>query len=170
MTSTALVEHAALVPLALVLVVLGSTLIGHLVLRRRPRLLTALLGLALLPVVVLTLVPSGTSRGDDVGCTVQFAVPTLGSVELLANVALFLPPALLGTLLTRRPLLVLAAAAALSGAIEALQALVPALGRACDTNDWLMNTAGASVGVALAVVLLALTDRREDGRMPAQPR
>ncbi|NEK92954.1 VanZ family protein, partial [Modestobacter muralis] len=95
--------------------------------------------------------------GEGVGCTVQFALPTLGSVELLANVALFVPPAVLGTLLTRRPLTVLLVAAGASVAIEALQALVPALARACDTNDWAMNSAGATIGVLLAAVVLALS-------------
>lgn len=92
-------------------------------------------------------------------CVVQFSVPTPGSVELLANVALFLPPAFFATLATRRPLVVLAAGAGLSAAIEALQALVFAIGRACDTNDWMMNTIGVAVGVLLALGTIRLRGR-----------
>jgi VanZ family protein len=42
-------------------------------------------------------------------------------------------------------------------AIEALQALVPAIGRACDTNDWAMNTMGTLLAVLLAAATVALT-------------
>ncbi|MFQ1003018.1 VanZ family protein [Modestobacter sp. SSW1-42] len=166
MITNALLDHAALVPLGLLAVAAGCVLLGWVALRSR-RLTGALLGASLLPVVALTLVPAAASRVDDVRCTVQFALPTLGSVELLANVALFLPLAFSGTLLTRRPLRVLAAAAGASATIEALQALVPLLGRACDTNDWLMNTTGAAVGAALAAGVLTLASRRPRDRAPA---
>ena len=115
--------------------------------------------LSLLPLVALTLVPAAAARVDDVRCTVQLALPTLGRVELLADVALFLPPAFLATLRSRRPVPVLAVAAAASAAVEALQAVVPALGRACDTNDWAMDVGGAAVGVLLARGVLALSRR-----------
>ena len=158
MITDALLDHAALVPAALLLVCLGSALLGHALLRaRRARtLLGAVLGLSVLPVLALTLVPAARPAGEGAGCTVQFALPTPGSVELLANVALFVPPAVLATLLTRRPLLVLLVAAGASAAIETLQALLPA----CDTNDWAMNTAGAAIGVLLAIGVLALSRPR----------
>jgi hypothetical protein len=157
--TNALLDHAGLVPLALLAVAVGCVLLGWVALGSR-RLTGTLLGASLLPVVALTLVPTATSRVDDVRCTVQFALPTLGSVELLANVALFLPPAFFGALVTRRPVWALAAATGASVAVETLQALVPVLGRACDTNDWLMNTLGATVGVLLAVGALAAASRR----------
>jgi len=72
-----------------------------------------------------------------------------GGTDLLRNVLLFLP---LGFLLHRRtrfgvagPLLV---AAALSGAIESLQWLIP--GRTTSLTDLAANTAGAAIGLALA--------------------
>ena len=52
--------------------------------------------------------------------------------------------------------MVLAALIGLSVSLEALQALVPGLGRSCDTNDWLSNTIGAAVGTGLAAAALAL--------------
>ena len=63
-------------------------------------------------------------------------------------------------LATRRPLLLLVAGTALSVAVEAFQAAVPALGRSCDANDWTMNTAGTVAAVLVGGAMLALTDRR----------
>jgi VanZ family protein len=99
-------------------------------------------------------VPSPTAGRSFASCTVQFFLPSSTTVELLANVALVLPAALFATLALRRPLVVLAAATGCSAAVEAVQALVPAIGRACGTNDWLMNTIGIAVGVALATATL----------------
>ena len=39
---------------------------------------------------------------------------------------------------------------------EAVQALVPAIGRSCSTNDWLSNSIGAAIGAALAALALRL--------------
>ena len=162
MISTFLVDHSAAVPGALLLVAAVCVGVGAVVLRRGPhRLLGWLAGAALLPVAALTLSPT-THRAFEV-CAVQFSVPRLGSVELLANVALFVPPVFFAAAATRRPLLVLAAGTGLSAAIEALQAAVPALGRSCDTSDWAMNTAGAVLGALLAA---AVSRRWAPGRGP----
>jgi hypothetical protein len=64
---------------------------------------------------------------------------------------------------------VLAAGAGLSAGIEAVQAAVPAIGRACDTNDWAMNTLGVAVGVLLARGTLAFLDRAADRRTDPAP-
>ncbi|MGY2130094.1 VanZ family protein [Blastococcus sp. SYSU DS0617] len=161
-----LLDHSALVPGVLALVGLLCAVIGHATLRRYgsgSRVLWALAGSSLLVVVALTLAPTGRgASGRD--CTVQFALPTLGSVELLANVALLLPAALFAALATRRPAAVAVAGSLLSAAIEAAQALAPAVGRACDTNDWLMNSLGVVTGVLLAGATIALTDRTAPGR------
>lgn len=111
----------------------------------------------MLPVVALTLVP--TSRDLVVGCAAEWSFPKLGAVELMANLVLFVPPALLLGVALRRPLLVLVAASATSALIEVLQAFATALGRSCSTNDWLYNTLGAALGAAIA--LAALRARRE---------
>jgi hypothetical protein len=129
---------------------------------------TALALLSLVPVVALTRVPA-PGRAYEV-CAVQFSVPTLGTVELWANVAVFFPPVFFATLATRRPLLMLAAGAVLSAVLEAVQALVPAIGRACDTNDWAMNTTGTVVAVLLAAATIALADRGRSARITAERR
>lgn len=157
MITTLLVEHSALVPLLLLLVAVVCVGVGWWAVRHRGA--GVLAGLSLVPVLALTLIPAGGNRLDHVLCVAQFSVPTLGSVELLANVALFLPPAFFATLATRRPLVVLAAGVGLSAAIEALQAVVFAIGRACDTNDWMMNTIGVAVGVLLALGTVRLSSR-----------
>lgn len=156
-----LLDNSALVPVVFLLVTVLCVGVGYLVLRIRRherRILWGLAVLSVLPVVGLTLVPAA-SRVDRVVCVAQFAVPTLGSVELLANVALFVPPVFFATLATRRPLSMLLAGAGTSAAIEAVQAVLPVIGRACDTNDWAMNTAGTVLAVVLASGTIAL-DRR----------
>jgi VanZ like protein len=130
--------------------------VGYLFLRRRP-VLWALAAVSTVPVVALTLVP--TSGRSFAFCVVQFSVPTLRTVEPLANLALLFPLVFFATLASRRPLLMLAAGVVLSAAIEVFQGLVPALGRACDTNDWAMNSAGTVVAVLLASILIALAGR-----------
>ena len=114
--------------------------------------------MSLLPVVALTLVP--VDRELFARCTVQWALPTPGRVELMANVVLFVAPVLLAGVATRRPAMVLVGAAGLSAGLEAFQALVPAIGRSCDTSDWLCNTIGAAVGAMLAGISLRLARRR----------
>ena len=134
--------------------------IGYALLRSRrvgTRGLWLLVVVSALPILVLTLAPSGNNT--DVGCTVQVDAPTLGRIELVANIALFVPLAFIATLATRRPFLVLAAASGLSAIIEGVQAVAPVIGRACDTNDWLMNTLGAIVGVLLACGTIAIAGR-----------
>ena len=164
MISTFLVAHHDLVPVVFLLIALACLGVGYLALRH-PRsgrwTLWALLALAALPVIALTLVPTSISRPDDLVCTVQFSVPTLGGVETLANIALFFPLTFFAALATRRPLLVLVAGSGLSAAIEALQAVAPAIGRACDTNDWMMNTIGTAVGVLLAWVTMTVAKGRD---------
>lgn len=158
MITDVLVEHPWLAPAALVLLVvlgpvLGTRLVG------RPRLAWWLTGVSLLPVVALTLVP--VDRELFARCTVQWALPTPGRVELMANVVLFVAPVLLSGIAMRRPAPALAAGIALSAGLETLQAVVPAIGRSCDTNDLLSNTIGAVIGAVLAAVALrAARDRQ----------
>lgn len=154
--STILAEHPWLTTVTLaVLVVVGPLLGAWLVGRRRST--AVLLGLALLVVAALTLVP--TSRDLERGCWVEWTVPTPGAVELVANVILFVPVVLLLGVLLRRPVVAFVVASAASVLVEAVQALAPALGRSCSTNDWLSNTIGAALGALLAAISLALHRR-----------
>jgi VanZ family protein len=127
--------------------------------RRGGPILWALTGASLLAVLALTLVPSGYDTRDEIWCTVQIVAPTLGRIELVANIALFFPLAFFATLASRRPLVVLVAGTGLSAAVEGIQAVAPVIGRACDTNDWVMNTIGTVVGVLLAVGTMAVARR-----------
>jgi glycopeptide antibiotics resistance protein len=160
MITDSLLDHSAFVPGALALVGLVCAAVGYAALRSGrygSRVLGALAAVSLVAVLALTLVPTG--RTSSRGCTVQFAWPALGSVELLANVALFLPLALFAALATRRPAAVAVGGSALSVAIEVVQSQVTAIGRACDTNDWAMNSLGVLIGALAAGALLAITAR-----------
>jgi hypothetical protein len=157
-----LLEYPWLAPTGLgVLIVLGPFLGGLLL--RRPKLAWLLTVASLLPVALLTLVP--VDRELFARCILQWSLPTPGRVELMANVVLFVGPALFAGIATRRPLRVLAVLSGLSVALEALQALVPGLGRSCDTTDWLSNTIGAAIGASLAAA--ALIFNRVQANRPA---
>jgi glycopeptide antibiotics resistance protein len=162
MITNFLLDHSALIPATMAVIAIVCVVVGYLLLRARRRyvhrILWTLAGLSLLPVAALTLLP--TSGRSFVFCAVQFSIPTLGSVELLANAALFFLPVFFATLATRKPLLTLATGTALSAAIEIIQALLPAIGRSCDTNDWAMNTAGTAVAAILASSTMAFTRRK----------
>lgn len=151
MITTVLVEHPWLSPVALVLLGVLGPLLGRR-LASRPRLARWALAASLVPVALLTLVP--VDRTLFMRCETAWSLPTFGRVELAANVVLFVVPALLAVVVTRRPLVALAALSGLSVVIEAVQALVPALGRSCSTDDWLSDTIGAVIGVALGRLAL----------------
>ncbi|WP_447646208.1 VanZ family protein [Nocardioides zeae] len=153
MITTILVEHPWLSPAALALLVILGPLVGRLV-ADRPGAAWSLAGLATVPVVVLTMLP--TDRRAFERCEVAWALPTVGRVELAANVVLFVAPVLFAVVATRRPLLVAAAGSGLSALVETVQALVPVLGRSCSTNDWLSNSIGVVIGAVLGVVALRL--------------
>ena len=156
MITTFLVEHPWITTVGLAAcMVLGPALGYWLV--DRPQLTRSLAMAAVIPVAVLTLAP--TSRDLEVGCAAEWSFPTFGSVELMANVVLFVPPVLLLGVALGRPLLVLLGATVTSGLVELLQALVPALGRSCSTNDWLSNTLGSVLGAALAALVLEVSSR-----------
>ena len=148
-----LLERPWMSPAALTLLIVLGPFAGAW-LSRRSRLAWLLCAGALVPVALLTLVP--VDRELFGRCTLQWALPTPGRVELMANVVLFVAPALLAGVASRRPLVVLVALSGLSGAVEALQALVPGLGRSCDTTDWSSNTIGAGTGAGLAAAALSL--------------
>nr|WP_242679848.1 VanZ family protein [Nocardioides sp. IC4_145] len=87
-------------------------------------------------------------------------MPTPGRVELAANVVLLVAPALLAAVASRCPALAVLGASLLCAAIETLQAVVPALGRSCSTDDWLSNTVGAVTGGLLGWLALTLARNR----------
>lgn len=156
MITTFLVAHPWLSPAALLALAVLGPATGRRVADRPPAawLLTAL---ASLPVAVLTMLP--TDRRAFERCEVAWTLPTVGRVELAANVVLFVAPALFAAVATRRPVVALVLASGASALVETVQALVPAIGRSCSTNDWSANTVGATLGVLLGAVALHLAAR-----------
>ncbi|TDS75821.1 VanZ like protein [Amnibacterium kyonggiense] len=148
-----------------IIALVGFAVVGPLVgarLVHRRRITIVLLAASVCTVLGLTLVPDG-DPSTAVACAVGLPYLSLTSVESLSNVLLLAPTALLAGVLLRRPVAGAAGAIAVSAIVEATQALVPAIGRACDTSDLLTNALGALVGGVLAFVALALARRRTAG-------
>ena len=119
----------------------------------------ALTVLALVAVLGLTLYPEA-APSSAVGCTAGLPYLSPTAVESIANVLLFVPVSFLVGIRWARPLLAITSGVALSAVIEAVQALVVGIGRACDTGDWVTNSIGAVIGGMLALAALALAQRR----------
>jgi hypothetical protein len=152
--STILVENAALVRILFWVAVSVCAILGWALFRSRKAVaLTVLTVVGLIGALALTVSPSDGVRYAF--CTVQFSVPFQG-IDTLANVAMMVPLTLFAALRFRRPLLVFATVTGLSAVIELVQALIPALGRSCDTNDWFMNTVGAAVGALIAITVIVV--------------
>lgn len=147
-----LLLHPVRVWIALAIIAAVCLGVGGWVLRhpRRGRELAwAVSGLALLPILALTLMP--VTRELYAVCVVQFELPTSLRVgDVLANLVLFVPVAWFATLASRRPVVILLLGSLVSAALEAVQAAIPAIGRSCDTNDWFNNTIGVAIGVLAA--------------------
>lgn len=142
----------ALVPAALLNRPVGRLLRAHWV-------VGFLLLLALGGVVTLTLLPDTrgpfweNSRYAVQACVLDGAGPRplselLTATQSSLNVALFVPVGLAAALAGTRPraLLVLLGAVALPFAVEWVQYVVPALGRACDAQDVWDNLFGLALG------------------------
>ena len=166
MIATFLVQYPWLTTVALLATVLVAPLAAY-ALATRPGLTRLLLVSSVIAVLVITLYPESSARPAP-GCAVSWSLPTLGAVELIANIVLFVPPVLLAAVLTGRPFVAALVGSALSVLIEASQAAAPVLGRACDTGDWLQNTIGAVLGALLAAIGLAV--RRRISRRAASAR
>ncbi len=158
MLSTYLAAYTWLAP-AIVATELIVGLLLACVLVARPRVAWTLAAVAVAATLALTLYPSG--RASGVGCTFDVELLLLAP-EPLANIALFVPVALLVAVATGSPFRGVLAGAALSAAIEVVQAIAPIIGRACTADDWLANSIGAALGAGVAALGLLL--RRRAGR------
>ncbi|WP_166404804.1 VanZ family protein [Labedella endophytica] len=114
--------------------------------------------LGLIVVLGLTLSPVGGLEGD--GCATDASSP----LDDVPNVLLFFVPVLFAVVATRRPLTMLLAGPAVSVAIEFAQDVLPELGRRCDVNDVLANSAGAAGGVLMGAIILLTTFIGRRGR------
>lgn len=126
---------------------------------RHRRVAGGLLIAAAVVVAGLTLYPDG-APGSAVTCAVEWPYLAPTAVESTANVLLFVVPTFLLAVWWRRPLVAIGVGVGTSAVIEAVQALVPAIGRACDTGDWVTNGIGAVIGGAVAAVGLVWARRR----------
>lgn len=151
MLSTILAAYPWLAPAALAAIVLVCPLFGALLVGRR-RSAWILAALTALAVLLATLSPTG--RELEVGCVLELEA-RLTAPEPLANVVLTVPLALLVGVATRKPALGAAVVVALAVAIEAVQALAPALGRSCAADDALANGVGGVLGALLAALAIA---------------
>lgn len=84
----------------------------------------------------------------------------LTSIQGLLNVLLFVPAAGMLTLASARPADGIAAGIGMSAAVEAIQALIPQLGRSCQLHDLIANTLGVFAGVGLAAGVQTITRAR----------
>ncbi|MEU4092986.1 VanZ family protein [Streptomyces sp. NPDC026673] len=108
--------------------------------------------------LTLWLRPVGTGV---VGCTVSRDVwEPFGTTQGWMNVALFVSIGFFGVRAARRPVPPLLLSVLLACGIESLQAVLPVIGRYCDTADLTTNVVGAAAGVALGVPSLRLTSAR----------
>jgi hypothetical protein len=153
MIATFLVDHRWLAPAALMMVLLVGPVVGSWLVTRTTTA-WVLTGITLLPLILLTLVPQDRELFGR--CQLRWEIPTLAGPESMANILLFVGPVLLAGVATRRPIRIMAAGSGLSAAVEALQAAMPAIGRSCDSDDWVNNTIGAVIGAALALLSLAV--------------
>lgn len=131
-------------------------------LMRRPRITRVLLVAAALVVAALTLYPDGGPSPMRT-CAVELPYLAPTAVESTANILLFVPGAFLAGIAWRRPVTAVLLTVAASAVIETVQALVLAIGRACDTSDLITNSIGAILG-GLCAYGATLRRRRLDAR------
>jgi hypothetical protein len=119
-----------------------------------PRIAALLMPAAFALIFAATLSPT-SHRLPGIGTCGTHLTTTGGltSLQGLLNVLLFIPAAGLLTLASGRPADGIAAGIGMSAAVEAIQALIPPLGRSCQLHDLIANTLGAFAGVGLAAGL-----------------
>jgi hypothetical protein len=119
-----------------------------------PRVAALLMPAAFALILAATLSPTSHRLPGIGSCGTHLATTGgLTSLQGLLNVLLFIPAAGLLTLASGRPADGIAAGIGMSAAVEAIQALIPPLGRSCQLHDLIANTLGAFAGVGLAAGL-----------------
>jgi len=160
-----LLTHETVAPLLLLLVVTAWLLSAPLGRRLGiGRVVTAVLAMAVLGPVVLTLGPQLPLDLDEGRQCVTYVRPYRWwgqGGEEVANALLLAPLGLLAPLLLRphRAFVVLVMAAGLPWAFELTQYVLPLIGRECDLTDVFLNGAGLLAGATVGV-LGALVRRR----------
>lgn len=126
-----------------------------------PRLAAFCLPAAFALVLAATLSPTAHRLGQIGECGTHLTTTGgLTSLQGLLNVLLFVPAAGMLTLASGRPGDGIAAGIGMSAAVEAVQALIPQLGRSCQLHDLIANSLGALCGVGLAAGMQSITRSR----------
>ncbi|WP_411079296.1 VanZ family protein [Streptomyces sp. cmx-18-6] len=138
--------------------------LGYLAARRIsvPVFPAAALAAALVGELALTLF-MGSGNSDSRTCVVNRSLeePFLTEQGWL-NIALFVPIGFFGVLTLRRLAPVVSACLALTLMTELGQALLPGVGRGCDTSDLLTNFSGGLLGIVVAWCWLSARGRNND--------
>lgn len=93
----------------------------------------------------------GTGGSNARNCVINHSVfEPFRTQQGLLNLAMFVPIGYFGYLAFRAVVPVIAGAAGLSLLTEIAQAVVPGVGRGCDTSDFQMNSLGGIAGVVIA--------------------
>ncbi len=103
-------------------------------------------------VLALTLSPVGSGGTLASRCNLE----PYNYVSDTPNVVLFLLPAIFLVVATRSPALVLVLGPLGSASIEIAQYAMTGLGRRCDVDDLLANSAGTAIGVLLGAAVLGV--------------
>ncbi len=134
-----------------------AALIGLLVARatHQPLIASCLTATSTALVLGATLYPLSLNAPANNVCYIE-RDPLIGATTTqgLMNITLFIPAAAAWTWSTRRPISVALALLGLSAGIETVQAVTPGMGRACDSTDWITNSAGTLIGTAAAALIL----------------
>jgi hypothetical protein len=126
-----------------------------------PRLAAFCMPAAFALVIAATLSPTAHRLARVGECGTHLTTTGgLTSLQGLLNILLFVPAAGMLTLASGRPGDGIAAGIGMSAAVEAVQALLPQLGRSCQLHDLVANSIGAFCGVGLAAGLQLLTRSR----------
>jgi hypothetical protein len=148
------------------LVLTGMTLPIAISSLRRPGDLTARLAAFCMPaafalVLAATLSPTAHRLGQIGQCGTHLTTTGgLTSLQGLLNVLLFVPAAGMLALASGRPGDGIAAGVGMSAAVEAVQALIPQLGRSCQLHDLIANSLGVFCGVGVAAGLRTIARGR----------
>lgn len=153
-----LASDGALARQLLVVVTIAAVVLAAVLARGRTgRLVAGTLAVSTFgAVLALTLSPDPVSGPGAGGCAVDVDDPLTD----VPNMVLFLVPVLFAVVATRRPLPFLLLGPLLSAAIELGQTLLPVVGRRCDADDLVANSAGSVVAVILGAVIVWATRRR----------
>ncbi|MFH8633936.1 VanZ family protein [Streptomyces lydicus] len=109
---------------------------------------------SIVSVLFLTLWVNGGTQGAGTCVVNMTLLEPFGAEQGLLNSLMFMPVGFMGVFVTRRMIPAFACGVALSALIETAQGALPAIGRACDTSDFVSNSAGSMLGALIAFALV----------------